>query len=83
MDQRSKQLQTTEKELKPALSLVSNYLLSSLLNQPAGTKIKLGSLGYLVKKERTTRNYFYYHIHFQKSHSLKTALDQQITQTSV
>ncbi|MCE8163106.1 MAG: hypothetical protein I3274_02710 [Candidatus Moeniiplasma glomeromycotorum] len=68
------------KELKSALALVSDYLFNSLLTNPPNTKIKLGSLGYLVKKERTTRNYFYYHIHFQKSRSLKQALDQQITQ---
>ena len=75
--------QVTEKELKSALTLVSDYLLSSLLNQPLGTKIKLGSLGYLTKKERNTRDYFYYHIHFQKSRALKTALNQQIMSTSV
>jgi len=75
----------TEKELKSALKIVSDYLFSSLLENSPHTKIKLGSVGYLVKKPRQITNgnlgphtFYYYHCGFQKSRSLKRALDEQI-----
>ena len=80
------QINYTSAQLKQALTIVSDYLLTSLLNNPLNTKIKLGSIGYFIKKERTgqanltedKQTCFYYHCQFKKSPSLKKALYQQI-----
>jgi hypothetical protein len=75
----------TKSELKKSLSIVSDYLFTSLLSHQPGTKIRLGSIGYLVKKTRRITNgnlgqgtFYYYHCGFKKSRPLKRALDEQI-----
>jgi len=72
----------TTQELKKSLHIVSDHLFHSLLNNPPNTKVRLGSVGYLVKKERQVSNglgaFTYYHCGFKKSRSLKRALDEQV-----
>ena len=77
-----KSINYTLKELKQAQVIISDHILHSLLQNPINTKIRLGSLGYFIKKERQTNgnlgNFAYYHCGFKKSASLKRALDQQV-----
>ena len=78
-----KSINYTLKELKQAQVIISDHILHSLLQNPTNTKIRLGSLGYFIKKERQTENskfgnVYYYHCGFKKSASLKRALDQQV-----
>lgn len=80
-----KEINYTATELKKAQAIVSDYLFTSLLQVTPGTKVRLGSLGWLVKKSRRISNgnlgpgtFCYYHCGFKKSAPLKRALDQQI-----
>ena len=84
-----REINYTAAELKQALSIISDYLQTALLQNPPSTKVKLGSVGYLIKKPRTVQanlvvdrdnqTCVYFHVQFHKSRSLKSALDQQIS----
>lgn len=45
-----KEINYTAQELKQAQTIISDYLFNSLLRVQPGTKVRLGSLGWLVKK---------------------------------
>ena len=80
----AKPIEYTNQELKKSLHIVSDHLFHTLLNNPPNTKVRLGSIGYLVKKERQISNgmgnFIYYHCGFQKSRPFKRALDEQVNE---